>query len=448
VPNIDPPLRWAFFSYAYNLGDTSRAIEVAKSMRSAGHTVAFFHRGGSFAETIADAGLRPVGLQPRITPEQHEALMAIDQHRAALGSPLPFSEAELIAMVESELEVFGEFQPDGVYCGLNLSCMISVPAARLPMVTLVPTALCPAFFQQGMASFPDAMDRNPLLRYFVPQSIKNSLINRIMLGKSARKSAKVFNRVRARYGLDPIFNYTSLVRGDLTLLPDLPAFSGLPVASLPQGYSYCGPIFAHLELPVPEQVTKVFRQPGLNVFCAMGSSGPADLFKSTVAALREVPDYNIVCATTSIVPAAELGPASDRFFATPFLPAHVISEMADVVVSHGGQGTLQAAIAAGTPVVGVGLQWEQQANLEALANAGAGVRIPIYAATAPRIRAAVETARKESYAVQARKLQALVSGGPAEAVKQMNAFVRTLREVRPALAPDGSSVNTCAPDSV
>jgi UDP:flavonoid glycosyltransferase YjiC (YdhE family) len=425
VTQPDRPLRWAFFTYAHNYGDCSRAVEVAKAMRAAGHTVAFFHRGGHFASAIADAGFEPIALHPQISLEQHERLMAIDQHRAPVGTPLPFAEGELVAMVDSELAAFRDFRADGVYCGLNLSSMISAPAARLPTVTLVPAALCPAFFERGMASFPDAMNRRAWLRWLVPAGFKRALINRIMLGDSARASATIFNRVRARHGLAPIFNYTALVRGDLTLLPDLPELSGLPAEALPPGYRYCGPIFARLDLPVPDAVTQVFANPGLKVFCAMGSSGSAELLKIVVAALRASPDYNVVCATTSIAAPEELGASSQRFFATRLLPAPRISELADVVVSHGGQGTVQTAMWAGTPVVGIGFQWEQQANLDAIAGAGAGLRIPIYSVTPARVRAAVETARTPAYARCARGLRETIraSDGAAYAAELMNAFL-------------------------
>ena len=179
-----PPLRWAFFSYVYNYGDCSRAIEVAKAMKKSGAVVKFFHHGGSFEDKIREAGLDSITLEPGMTEKQHEVLMAIDQHRAPIGTPLPFTEEQLAAMVESELEVFKDFKPDGVYCGLNLSCMISVPYAGLPMITLVPTALCPAFFEKGLASFPEAMETNFFVRYMIPKWLKRKLINKIRTHQS------------------------------------------------------------------------------------------------------------------------------------------------------------------------------------------------------------------------------------------------------------------------
>jgi UDP:flavonoid glycosyltransferase YjiC (YdhE family) len=395
-------------------------------MRASGASVKFFHRGGTFVDKIAEAGLEPIALEPIVTAAQNEILMAMDQHRAPIGTPLPFTHAEWIAMVESELGAFRQFRPDGVYCGLNLSCMISVPHARMAMVTLVPTALCPAFFTARLASFPDAMD-SAVLRRWVPSWVKRQLINRIMLGDVAKKSAEVLNQVRSRYGLAPVYNFTSLVRGELTLLPDLPDLSGLGSEDLPPRYAYSGPLFARLPLPVSDEVRRVFDRPGLKVYCAMGSSAPPELLKRVVGILRSLPLVNLVCATTGIMDPRELGPTTDNFFATSFLPAHHVNELADIAVIHGGQGTVQTAVWAGTPVVGVGMQWEQQANLDGLARAGAGVRLPLYAIDRARLVAGIDSVNTAVCRANMSELRSKVRAcdGANEAVRLMNEFLRS-----------------------
>lgn len=49
--------------------------------------------------------------------------------------------------------------------------------------------------------------------------------------------------------------------------------------------------------------------------------------------------------------------------------------MADVAVIHGGIGTVMVAALAGKPVVGVGMQMEQVANLAALERLGFAIRV-------------------------------------------------------------------------
>jgi UDP:flavonoid glycosyltransferase YjiC (YdhE family) len=50
--------------------------------------------------------------------------------------------------------------------------------------------------------------------------------------------------------------------------------------------------------------------------------------------------------------------------------------MADIVISHGGQGTVQTAIVSGTLIVGMAMQPEQQINHDNVVFVGGAIRIP------------------------------------------------------------------------
>ena len=58
-----------------------------------------------------------------------------------------------------------------------------------------------------------------------------------------------------------------------------------------------------------------------------------------------------------------------------WLPAHKVNPLADVAVIHGGQGTVQTACASGTPFVGIGLQPEQEANIDMIVRQGSAIRL-------------------------------------------------------------------------
>jgi UDP:flavonoid glycosyltransferase YjiC (YdhE family) len=418
-------LKWAFFSYGHNLGDFTRALETAIGMKKTGATVRFFNHGGVHNKHISEAGIDEEDLQPELTWEQHKIIMDINRYKAAVGTPLPVTKEQWIKMAEADLKAFGEFQPHGVYAGLNLSCMISVPYAKLPMVTLVPTVNCPAFIHNEMYNMPNTMERNLFMRHVLPGIIKRKIMKKVLLGDSAKASLTTFNEARMHFGLKPIYNITDLVRGDITLLPDLPVLSGLAEEDLTPGYYYTGPIFSNIDFPLDERITKVFSQPGLNVFCSLGSSGYPETLKLIVKALRQNSELNVVCATTTIVDPEELGPADERFFATRFLPAPRVNEMADVAVLHGGQGTIQTAVWSGTPVVGIGFQAEQQANIDGIAKSGMAIRVPVYAVSEKRILKAVKEISNEKYRINAKNIQQQVraTDGVQRSVDLMNQLV-------------------------
>ena len=418
-------LKWAFFSYGHNLGDFSRALETAIGMKKTGAQVKFFNHGGVHNHYISQAGIEEEDLTPELTWEQHQVIMDINRYRAKIGTPIPISKEQWIRMAEADLRAFESYGPDGVYAGLSLSCMISVPYAKLPMVTQVPTVNCPAFIHNRMYNMPNTMERNFFMRYLVPGSVKRRIMKKVLLSDSAKASLTTFNEARAHFGLTPIYNIVELVRGDITLLPDLPELSGLSESDLTPGYRYTGPIFSRQTDPVPEEVRNVFDRPGINIYCSLGSSGFPEILKKIVRTIRQETSYNLVCATTTVLDPAELGPPDERFFATRMLPAHLVNEMADIAVTHGGQGTIQTAVWAGTPVVGIGFQAEQQANIDGIARQGMAIRIPIYAVTSKRLLASIRKVSENSYLQNAHRMQQLVRevDGVQRSVDTMNDFL-------------------------
>jgi UDP:flavonoid glycosyltransferase YjiC (YdhE family) len=114
-----------------------------------------------------------------------------------------------------------------------------------------------------------------------------------------------------------------------------------------------------------------------------------------------------------------------------FVPAKLVNAMADLVICHGGQGTVQTALASGTPMVGVAMQPEQQINLDHAVLAGACIRIPITRWHAKRISAAVlQIAGASSYRSGAQRLAAWMaeSSGQETAARAIWNFSRKLPE--------------------
>ena len=64
--------------------------------------------------------------------------------------------------------------------------------------------------------------------------------------------------------------------------------------------------------------------------------------------------------------------------------------MADLAVIHGGIGTVMTAALAGKPVVGVGMQMEQVANLACLERLGFAIRVPKSKNPSRKVQRAVE----------------------------------------------------------
>jgi UDP:flavonoid glycosyltransferase YjiC (YdhE family) len=144
----------------------------------------------------------------------------------------------------------------------------------------------------------------------------------------------------------------------------------------------------------------------------MGSSGTEEFLFEAIRALTLDPDDTwtaVVLASKSIcsiVRAQEVAGGDKRLLVTDrFIPAPAANALADLVISHGGQGTVQCALAAGKPIVGVALQVEQQTNLDNAMNAGAAIRVQKQSWRAKNIRSAVLAVLGDpSYTVSAKAL--------------------------------------------
>ncbi|MCK4788119.1 MAG: glycosyltransferase family 1 protein [Desulfobacteraceae bacterium] len=405
-------------------------METAKGLKEQDAEVKFFNHGGHHLDMTREAGIEAINLKPEISVEQDKIILAINQFRAPLGTLLPFTEEELKAMVEADLEALDQFKPDGVYCGLNISSMISVPYSNIPMVTQVPTTLCPEYYKSGLATFPNAMENNFFIRHIVPDFLKRRYFNSVIQKDVMKKTVVTLNKVRKHYGLQPIFNLIDFVKSDLVLLPDLPELSGLPADKLPENYHYTGPIFAMIKNHLPREVHNVYSQKGINIFFSLGSSGTPDVLQKIAKYLKKREDLNTICATTTILDPEELGPTKDNFFATRFLPAHHVNMMANVAITHGGAGTIQNAAWCGTPVIGIGFQSEQQANIDGLVRAGMGIRIKLYDVNEKNLSNALEEIQKPQYKENAKKVQEIVrlTDGVSESVRLMSKLINSKQE--------------------
>lgn len=398
---MEKKYKLAFFFYGYNLAETTRAIEVAIALRKRGVQIEFFSHGGPHSIRPAEVGFTHTLLLPEHTPKHHDRFLDLD-HGKARGEL--FSPEEWMNFAKSEIEVLTKFKPDAVYGGFNLSSVLSTRATNCPLVYLLPAQATPAYYENKMGTFPEFIE-NPVTR-IIPQSWKNFLFNQIMT-KINYMPIRNINRAAKALGARLLKSPFEILSGDLVLLSDLAEMTGLPSSKLPLNHFYIGPIFAHLPLEVPEEVKKVFNGSELKIFCAMGSSGTAEVLRATINALKETP-YRVVAATTSIVDPEEFRPFSDRFYVTRYLPATNVNEMADIAVTHGGQGTVQNSIWAGKPLIGVPFQFEQQGNLEMVARAGVGIKIPMVEYTSERLlREIKRVADNPKYLQSAQKISSL-----------------------------------------
>ena len=200
---------------------------------------------------------------------------------------------------------------------------------------------------------------------------------------------------------------------DLNLVNDHPIFHQEYLHRIPKNIVLTGPLYARNDSKLDEDIAShLTKGSGPSILVTMGSSGTEEFLFEAIKALRMNPEDNwnaVVLASKSICDigkANEIAGGDARLLVTDrFIPAPAANALADLIVTHGGQGTVQCALAAGKPIVGVALQVEQQTNLDNAMNAGAGIRVQKQSWKAKNIRNTVlKVLNDPSYAAKARML--------------------------------------------
>ena len=76
--------------------------------------------------------------------------------------------------------------------------------------------------------------------------------------------------------------------------------------------------------------------------------------------------------------------------------ADKVMPLVDLAIIHGGQGSVQTAIASGIPIIGFPLQPEQEFNLRMMENHGAGICMPLKKLKRSTLQALIEKVLKEN----------------------------------------------------
>jgi UDP:flavonoid glycosyltransferase YjiC (YdhE family) len=210
-------------------------------------------------------------------------------------------------------------------------------------------------------------------------------------------------------------NFIEVLEGDYVLLADIPEWVGLP--ELRPNVQHVGPLPLKLDTDIPDNVTTLKKNRPL-IYFAMGSSGKPGLIVNIIEGFKAKP-YNVIAPVETHLKdmTVDIPP---NVIVTGFLPAHIVNPMADISVIHGGQNTVMNACLSGTPIVGVGMHPEQQANLDACVRKGFAIRLNKKRVTASAVLDAIDLLLHDEKAfreVQKFKQELLKWNGPENAAQ-------------------------------
>ena len=420
------------FPHFYYLSEVSRLVEIGKALCGMGQDVLFFSHGGTYEWVARDAGFEVVAVPPTMSRERAEVYMAFN--RAEIGNPFRdsfFSYEELKEYVPREAELLREARADAVLIGWNLPSYLSVQLVDIPIVVQQPGPFTAPFFDRKMGVFVPTLIG--WLHYLPMDWFVNWMMPRIRLW------IRPFNQLASELGLPKYKSTLDMMAGDLTLVMDAPEILGITPEELEQyeprhpkyfhrkpKYRYGGPCFARLPGEIPDAVRKHFDTSRKKLYCGMGVSGSPQVLQSVIDIVAEL-DLQALVVTTTILDKGA-GSASERVMVVPHVPAHLVNPLADVAITHGGAGTVQTAIHAGTPLVGVPMHLEQAGNISLVQRQGAGIMLPRKALNRRRLANALEKiVADNSYRENMERLKRLQDpiDGAAKTAREMIRFMES-----------------------
>jgi UDP:flavonoid glycosyltransferase YjiC (YdhE family) len=355
-----------FAPAAFDLAETTRMMEVAKGIRnhpaaSQAFDVRFISNGGDFEHLVEEEEFALQRLEPRLTEEKIEHIARVD--RGERFAPV-LSQPELIAMIENEVDYLKQIKPAAVVTGSYMTIPVTCRILHVPLIWVIQSTWLEDFFTQG-AGMTDRIQFKPvkkaadwLVFLFINFWIRYGFVNPI-------------NRAAKHFGMKGFASIFEYYRGDITMVAEPAEFTGV---QLPKDYYYTGPLIARQDFPIPEEIRTIPRDQPL-IYFAMGSSGTPEIVAKIIESFAGQP-YRVVAPVKFQLGKVPGVKVPSNVLVTDWLPALQVNKLADLTVIHGGIGTVMTAAYAGKPVVGIGMQPEQVANLACLVRKGFAIRIP------------------------------------------------------------------------
>lgn len=291
------------------------------------------------------------------------------------GRPV-YDESTLLQYVDDDLRRIDEFHPDLVVGDFRLSLSVSARLRSIPYVAVTNAYWSPWYRRAAPL---------PVLPWtgFVPLALARPAF---AIGRRPVMAAhtRPLNRVRSCHGLPRLPADLRRVYSDAdhVAYADVPDLH--PTPDRPVTHRYLGPILWSPPIALPKWWDDE-AEPQTSAYVTMGSSGDPALLATIVTALDELD----VAARVATAGAAFTPPARTRARVAPYLPGIDAARRADLVVCNGGSLTVQQALSAGKPVLGIASNMDQFLNMQPIVEAGAGLVVRADRASRPAILRAI-----------------------------------------------------------
>jgi MGT family glycosyltransferase len=338
---------------ANDLGLPTRLVPIARALADRGHEVAVFNPAPAPSKLIAEAGLQnlPMPSRPMRAPVRDLAQAESAWDGEEFFAALYFDEESTRGETAVYVDLIRDYDPDVVVDSFGLLTCLAARVLAVPLVTVLQGNIHPA--SDGFLWW--KKDR--------PAGLPSA--------------AAVINKVAAEYGIAAVERCVDLLAGNLSLILGTPETDPLPASANVQ---YVGPIVWQREKAVlPEWVDALScHKPLIWVYSGnpryANAPTPIDsivVVRAAIEALGDMPVHVVLTTGYQGLP-DEVGALPPNFTHASYLPGLAMAERCDLMVHHGGHGSVMTGLLAGTPAVIVPTITERESNARRLVALGAG----------------------------------------------------------------------------
>ena len=419
-----------FFPCYHSIGETLPALKIAKKYLESGGQVILFSHGGKFEHLVNEIGKENIKLKPLFWKD---AFKNVNRDKITYEKQLFFVYKEKLVkeLVIEEIENLKKNKIDLVISSFNPTCRISTKVLNIPLIVLTSGVTITPYYKSNNISFPDNYEN--IITRIIPNKIKNKFTGWYL--QNNKTLVKDFNKVVKEYKIKQFSNLNEIIGGDYNLICDDINFLGIkPTKDFPKE-NFIGPItgglFEKKEDEVEKDIQKHLQRPGKSILFMMGNTRDKNLFLKILKTLNET-KYNIITVYTTISE-DRLPEVSDNILLKQFIKSPVqVSKNVDLLIIHGGRGTVYNAAISGKPSIGIPMFIEHQFNIDNIVRNKAGIRISKKFFKSEELIKAISTifSNYDEYLKNARNLQNKITKENAEekAVERIIEISKNIRK--------------------
>ncbi|HLK41684.1 MAG TPA: glycosyltransferase [Polyangiaceae bacterium] len=338
------------------LAHVTRSFEVGRALRHCFDHRVVFCCDGPYAHIPRDAGFE---VFPIWTVDRN---ITMEVAHKLLPPRLSWWKAVCAQSVASDLTAMDAIQPDLVVGDMRWSLSTSARARGIPFVSVTNACWTDKF------AHPIELPEGHLMGKILGRKIAEAAFPKfadIMMAYGG----KGYTDVRKQFGLPPVRHMWEALEGDITLLADLPEFMPV-VRNTPPNFRYTGPLLWDANIDLPPWFSRIQRgRP--TIYFTMGSTGDTKFFQEAVRVFGNT-EFQVLITTGGL---AEIPNPPSNVFIAKYAPGEALMAVSDVVVSHGGNGTIYQALSCGVPIIGFPAIFDQEVNMRRVRALGAGIQM-------------------------------------------------------------------------